>query len=87
MKEKLPLISQHDVLEKSVTYKFKGKIFIVEPVFQADGSEALSDVLLRLMNSEIKNRNFGAVPADNSGSQRYNGTSKYCFLAAGKEDL
>ena len=40
-------------LENHTTYTIKGKVFIVEPVFQPDGKETIGDVLMRLMKSDI----------------------------------
>ena len=40
-------------LEEPATYTVKDKIFFVESMFQDQGTETLSDVLIRLMKSDM----------------------------------
>ena len=53
MEEKLTKEIVPKNLESPTTYTVKGKIFVVEPVFQPDGKETIGDVLMRLMKSDI----------------------------------
>ena len=53
MEEKLTKEIAPKNLENPTTYTVKGKVFIVEPIFQADGKETIGDVLMRLMKSGI----------------------------------
>ena len=53
MKEILTYEDKIEIIQEPVTYRVKGKVFIVEPVFMSDGKETIVDVLMRLMKSDI----------------------------------
>jgi hypothetical protein len=41
-------------LEQKTTYHIAGRSFVVQPVFQENGSNTLGAILLRLMQSEFE---------------------------------
>jgi hypothetical protein len=43
-------------LEETRTYTIQGKTFIVEPVFKTDSGETVGTILLRLIQSDKKNK-------------------------------
>ncbi len=44
----------NNLLETKTTYKVEGKAFVVTPVFKKEGTETLSSVLVKLMQSELQ---------------------------------
>ena len=53
MNEKPVQESNPCAISGSVSYTVKGKVFVVEPVYQSSGTETLGEVLIRLMKSDI----------------------------------
>ena len=50
--------------EETATYHFKGRTFIVQPVFKEESTNTLGAILLRLMQADCEKRITSHDPAD-----------------------
>ena len=50
--DKQPPATQNKELASSATYHIQGRTFFVEPVFQENGAETLTSLLLNLLRAE-----------------------------------
>lgn len=48
-----PDTDRRGALQKESTYKVDGRKFIVKPVFQQDGGEPITSILMRLMKADV----------------------------------
>ena len=47
-------LRNNDMLEAEQSYKFDDILFIVKPIFKKESKEALTTILLNLMQSEVE---------------------------------
>ena len=50
--DKQPPVPKNKGLAASATYHIQGRTFLVEPVFQEEGAETLTSLLLNLLRAE-----------------------------------
>ena len=50
--DKQPPATQNKELASSATYHIQGRTFLVEPIFQEEGAETLTSLLLNLLRAE-----------------------------------